>query len=90
MQDEDVSNKKGAYIYCISGEEKFLNIIAFTPNQKREAFKKQKGICLKCEKGFLLEEMEADHITPWSQGGKTSVNNCQLLCRTCNRTKSDK
>ena len=37
-----------------------------------------------------LEEMEADHITPWSQGGKTNLENCQMLCRECNRRKSDK
>jgi len=29
------------------------------------------------------------HITPWSKGGKTVVNNCQMLCRECNRTKSN-
>jgi 5-methylcytosine-specific restriction endonuclease McrA len=32
--------------------------------------------------------MEADHITPWSKGGKTTVENCQLLCLDCNRRKS--
>ena len=90
MQDEDVSNKKGAYIYAISGQEKFLNIRTFTDKQKREAYERQEGICSKCERNFLLEEMEADHITPWSQGGKTNADNCQMLCRTCNRTKSDK
>ncbi len=24
--------------------------------------------------------MEADHITPWSKGGKTIAENCQMLC----------
>lgn len=32
--------------------------------------------------------MEADHITPWHEGGKTNEENCQMLCKTCNRTKS--
>ena len=36
-----------------------------------------------------MEEMEADHITPWSRGGKTLAENCQMLCRECNRRKSD-
>ncbi len=31
--------------------------------------------------------MEADHITPWSQGGKTNAANCQMLCRKDNRLK---
>ncbi|MDY6191057.1 MAG: HNH endonuclease [Treponema sp.] len=29
-------------------------------------------------------------MTPWSQGGKTNLENCQMLCRDCNRRKSDK
>ena len=35
-----------------------------------------------------LSEMEADHITPWHAGGRTISENCQLLCRDCNRRKS--
>ncbi|MXW44426.1 MAG: HNH endonuclease [Gammaproteobacteria bacterium] len=34
--------------------------------------------------------MEADHITPWSEGGTTSDENCQLLCIECNRRKSNR
>ena len=37
-----------------------------------------------------IEEMEADHILPWCDGGKTSVDNCQMLCREHNRQKSGK
>jgi len=33
--------------------------------------------------------MEADHITPWSKGGKTIAENCQMLCVDCNRRKSN-
>jgi 5-methylcytosine-specific restriction endonuclease McrA len=32
--------------------------------------------------------MEADHITPWHEWGKTISNNCQMLCKNCNRGKS--
>ena len=63
---------------------------AFTNNQKREAYERQKGICPKCNTHFEMEEMEGDHITPWSQGGKTNAENCNMLCKTCNRKKSDK
>lgn len=90
MEDEDVTNKKGVYKYLLTGNEKFLNIRAFSPNQKREAYEKQKGICAKCGEHFELEEMEADHITPWSERGKTDAKNCQMLCRECNRRKSNK
>ena len=34
--------------------------------------------------------MEADHIIPWSDNGKTTLDNGQMLCRSCNREKSNK
>lgn len=54
---------------------------------KREAYERQKGICVHCGKHFELEEMEADHITPWKEGGTTVAENCQMLCKNCNRIK---
>ena len=92
MIDEDVIKKSGIFEYLLSNKEnqKVLNIRAFTPNQKREQYEKQEGICAKCGGHFDIKEMEADHITPWSEGGKTDIYNCQMLCKRCNRTKSDK
>lgn len=89
MLDDDITNKKGIYPYVLTEDERYLNIRAFTPKQKREAYERQNGICAKCGKQFNLEEMEADHITPWSEGGKTIAENCQMLCKTCNRIKSN-
>src|SRR3989339_900335 len=88
MQDEDVTKKSGIYPYVLTRQEKYLNIRAFTDKQKREAYEKQKGVCKKCKKRFEIEEMEADHIKPWHEGGKTIAENCQMLCKQCNRTKS--
>lgn len=88
MADEDVTSKKGVYSYVLTREERNLSIRAFTDNQKREAFERQKGVCPKCKKTFELEGMEADHITPWSKGGKTTADNCQMLCKNDNRLKS--
>ena len=90
MMDDDVTSKKGVYPYVLTRDEKYLNIRTFTESQKRSAFERQKGICKKCGKPFELHQMEADHITPWSRGGKTSPENCQMLCLECNRRKSDK
>lgn len=90
MQDEDVTKKSGIYDYVLTGDERSLNIRAFTQNMKREAYERQKGICIKCEEHFEIEEMEADHIKPWHEGGKTIAENCQMLCKQCNRTKSGK
>ena len=90
MEDEDVSNKKGIYYYVLDGEEKHLNIRAFDNKQKREAYERQKGKCPVCKKHFEIGEMEADHITPWHEGGKTSAENCQMLCKEDNRRKAGK
>jgi len=90
MLDEDVQNKKGIYSYVLTGKEKYLNIRAFSDKQKRESYEKQKGVCVECKEHFEIEEMEADHITPWHEGGKTTAENCQMLCREDNRRKSGK
>lgn len=88
MMDDDVTKKSGIYTYLLSGEQKHLSIRAFTDNQKREAYERQNGICPNCGNHFEITEMEADHITPWHEGGKTISDNCQMLCRECNRRKS--
>ena len=90
MMDDDVTKKKGIYEYLLTGKEKHLSIRAFTPRQKRESYESQKGDCVTCSEHFELKEMEADHITPWSLGGRTTSKNCQMLCKSCNRTKSAK
>lgn len=90
MQDEDVTSRKGIYQYVLFGDEKHLNIRQFKESDKRYAYENQFGVCIKCEEHFSIEEMEADHILPWSKGGKTDKDNCQMLCKQCNRRKSDK
>ena len=90
MIDDDVTKKAGIYPYLLTGEEKHLNIRAFSDAMKQKAFEIQKGICGSCAKKFEIAEMEADHITPWSEGGKTIEENCQMLCKPCNRKKSAK
>jgi len=90
MLDEDVTKKSGIYPYVITRNEKYLSIRSFTDKMKREAYERQKGICSKCKEHFEMEEMEADHITPWHEGGKTTAENCQMLCKHDNRIKSGK
>ncbi|WP_025770988.1 GmrSD restriction endonuclease domain-containing protein [Thioalkalivibrio sp. HK1] len=90
MMDDDVGNKKGIYPYVLTRKEKYLNIRAFSDAQKRAAYERQKGVCPRCGVHFELEEMEADHITPWHEGGKTDAENCQMLCKDDNRRKSGK
>ena len=89
MEDDDVTNKKGVYPYLLDGQEKHLSIRAFTQSMKRSAYERQKGVCPLCGGTFALKEMQADHITPWSKGGRTVPENCQMLCAPCNRKKSN-
>ncbi len=88
FKDDDVTNNKGIYLYLLTGKERYLNIRTFDNRQKRKAYTEQKGICPICKEKFKIEEMEADHITPWHLGGKTIQENCQMLCKECNRRKS--
>ena len=88
--DDDVTNKKGIFEYLIDNQEKHLSIRAFSTAMRNEAYKRQEGICPKCGKHFEINEMQADHIKPWHLGGKTVAENCQMLCSSCNATKSGK
>lgn len=87
MADEDVSRKAGVYEYLLTGKEKALSIRAFDKRDARAAYERQKGICPICGEHFEYEEMHADHIVPWSRGGHTTPDNCQMLCRDCNLKK---
>lgn len=90
MADEDVTAKKGVYEYLLTGNERKLSIRAFDKRDSRAAYERQDGICPMCGEHFEFEEMQADHIVPWSRGGRTVPENCQMLCRDCNLMKSDK
>lgn len=90
MKDSDVQKRSGIYWYVLDGDEHHLGIRAFDDNIKRSVYEQQLGICKICGKHFEIEQMEADHITPWVEGGRTIEANCQMLCRDCNRRKSKK
>lgn len=61
---------------------------------------KEKGVsnCPLCAIGnnsnrtriYKLSEMDADHVTAWSRGGATDISNCEMLCKTHNRSKGNK
>jgi hypothetical protein len=100
MQDPDVTRRKGIYAYLLTREEKHLNIRQFDERERRAGYERQKGRCcfgIKCktpgnsngQQVFEIETMDADHIVPWSKGGKTDADNCQMLCIACNRSKGD-
>ena len=90
IEDEDVTRHAGIYEYLLDEQERHLSIRAFSEKMRRAAYERQKGKCPTCKERFEYGEMEADHITPWHEGGKTSVANCQMLCKDDNRRKSGK
>lgn len=95
MADSDVKKKAGIYRYVFDHDEHHLDIRAFDDNTKREVYERQGGHCANpdCPRhGEVIDirEMEADHITPWKEGGRTVASNCQMLCRECNRRKGSK
>lgn len=53
---------------------------------KKIVFTRDGGVCQCCGSTFNLEY---DHITPFSCGGSSTVSNIQLLCKKCNRSKSN-
>ena len=93
--DSEVENKKGICPYILTGDEHYLGLRQFPDDIKLAVYEKQKHRCNnpKCPRNgveLLYEEMEGDHIIPWSKGGRTVMENCQMLCRECNRRKGSK
>jgi hypothetical protein len=88
--DDDVTKKSGIYPYILTRDEKHLSIRAFSDSIKQKVYEKQEGKCIVCGNHFDITAMEADHITPWHEGGKTIEENCQMLCLFDNRRKSGK
>ena len=67
---------------------------AFTPTRERipdevkvAVWRRDNGICVKCGS---RNNLEYDHIIPVSKGGSNTIRNIELLCQSCNRSKSDK
>lgn len=101
ITDDEVGSIKGIYEYIIDGEEKHLSLRAFDNKTKRKVFEHQKHKCPYCDNAvgghtypngrneYEFNEMEGDHIVPWSQGGRTEECNCQMLCKWHNGHKSN-
>lgn len=66
--------------------------------QTAKAEKKGESNCPHCaighdankEKIWSLSDMDADHVSAWSKGGKSDIKNCQMLCKTHNRAKGNR
>lgn len=96
--DDDVTKKAGIIPYILSEktphDERHLSIRSFTEAMKHKVYEKQKHRCAMCVKHgvkteYEYDKMQGDHIVPWSKGGKTVVENLQMLCEVCNRDKGN-
>ena len=90
MGDDEVQRQQGIIPYVLTGDERYLDLRAFPEGMKLAAWERQGHVCPLCGKEFGYEFMEGDHITPWREGGRTVAENCQMLCRECNRRKGGK
>ena len=93
--DSEVQTKKGICSYVLTRDEHDLGLRAFPDDIKLEVYEAQHHHCANpdCpnkDVEFDISEMEGDHIKPWRDGGKTVLENCQMLCRDCNRRKGAK
>lgn len=58
---------------------------------KEKHFKRYGLVCPRCGRRYASpDDFEVDHIAPIARRGRNSVNNSQVICRACNREKSDK
>lgn len=89
-----------------SVETRLLNVRVFEEPTKKVVYTKQtdtaqtkgESNCPICAIGhdanrkkiWSFSDMDADHVTAWSKGGKTSIENCQMLCKTHNRAKGNR
>lgn len=90
MADNEVQRNSGIYEYILTGNERTLNLRAFDRDEKLTMYHRQGGKCAICGLPFDISEMHGDHVIPWSKGGRTTLDNGQMLCEKCNLRKSDK
>lgn len=94
------------YLLGGASDRKLLAVRVFDEKTKKVAYSKQtqavkgknKSNCPLCAVGdnankkrvYEFSEMDADHVTAWSKGGKTIGKNCEMLCTTHNRAKGNR
>ena len=87
---DEIQKPQGIIPYVLTGDEHYLDLRTFSDKVKLAVWEKQNHKCALCGKEFDYVFMEGDHITPWRDGGRTTIENCQMLCREYNRRKGSK
>ena len=94
------------YILGGEQDKRLLEVRIFDDSTKMTVYKRQTAAasekgesnCPLCAQGndnnrtrlYKFTEMDADHVTAWSKGGETTIENCQMLCKTHNRAKGNR
>lgn len=90
LDTDEIQNPRGIIPYVLTDDERYLDLRGFPEKIKLAVWELQEHKCAICGREFDFEFMEGDHITPWREGGRTVIDNCQMLCRECNRRKGGK
>jgi len=90
IRDSEIQRQSGIIPYLLTGDEHYLDLRSFPEDIKLAVWEQQEHKCALCGKEFDFEFMEGDHIKPWREHGRTVAENCQMLCRECNRRKGAK
>lgn len=94
------------YILGGEQDTKLLEIRVFEDRDKKVVYERQTAAaresglsnCSYCAIGhdanqakiWELRDMDADHVTAWSRGGTTDLENCEMLCKPHNRAKGNR
>jgi len=92
-----LSGKKKTELLSVRLFDEKTKKVAFN-RQTKESEKTGKSNCSVCAsvknanqtRIYKLSEMEADHVTAWSKGGNSGIDNCEMLCETHNRAKGNR
>ena len=90
MSDDEITSRKNVFEYVLSGcsaeKERLLSLRSFTDAMKRTMYERQNGICPHCGQRFSIDEMQGEHIIEWSKGGRTILENGEMVCHKCHKT----
>lgn len=89
-KNDGITNPTGIYEFLFDGNYSHMSDRAFPSEMKKEKWDMQSHKCAICGSDLAWEDAAGDHIVPWSEGGKTIMDNLQVLCVNCNATKSAK
>ena len=88
--DGDGMHKSGFYEYALSGDRTLIWKRIFSEKQQRTAYMNQGKRCGgRCGRPMAFNELEAHHRIAYTDGGKTTIDNCVMLCHDCHADHSE-